>query len=224
MSTAAMIRRVATALAGTAVLAASAGCAYQESFGLPDLAPRGAAPGVQTYPSYGYGSAYGYGTGYPYGYAPGYGNVYAYGNPWYAMQGPDPYGYGYAYSPYPRYVVVPCADSDRDGRCDTRPPKQRHDRDPRGHDIDAPPARPHRGDRGEVPRVRNGDGRVVTPSAQRQAVPVPAPVVQQPARVRPEPRRETASEPAGQRGSRAGGGRAATTGNDVVSSSPAQEP
>jgi hypothetical protein len=215
-----MIRRVATALAGTVVLAALAGCAYQESFGLPDLTPRGAAPGAQVYPSYGYG----YGTGYPYGYAPGYGNVYAYGNPWYAMQGPDPYGYGYAYSPSPRYVVVPCADSDRDGRCDTRPPKQRQDRDPRGHDTDAPPAQPHRGDRGEVPRVRNGDGRVVTPSARRQAVPVPASVVQQPARVRPEPRRETPSEPAGQRGPRAGGGRAATTGNDVVSSSPTQEP
>ena len=132
-----MIRRVATALAGTVVLAALAGCAYQESFSLPDLTPRGAAPGAQVYPSYGYG----HGTGYP-------------------------YGYGYAYSPYPRYVVVPCADSDRDGRCDTRPPKQRHDRDPRGHDIDAPPVRPHRGDRGEVPRVRNGDDRVVTPGAQ----------------------------------------------------------
>jgi hypothetical protein len=55
-------------------------------------------------------------------------------------------------------------------------------------------------------------------------VPVPAPVLQQPARVRPEPHRATPSEPAGLRGPRAGSGRAATTGNDVVSSSPAQEP
>ena len=178
-----MMRRVATALAGTAVLAAMTGCAYQESFGLPDLTPRGAAPGAQVYPSYGYG----YGTGYPYGYQQGFGGVYGYANPYYAAQGPYPYGYGHTYSPYPRYVVVPCADSDRDGRCDTRPPKQRHDRDPRGHDIDAPAAQRHRGDRGEVPRVRNGDGRVVTPSAQRQAVPVAAPVLQQPVRVRPEP-------------------------------------
>lgn len=217
-----MVRRVATVLAGTAMLAATAGCAYQESFGLPDLTPRGAAPGTQVYPSYGYG----YGTGYPYGYQQGFGGVYGYANPYYAAQGPYPYGYGYAYNPYPRYVVVPCADSDRDGRCDTRPPKQRHDRDPRGHDIDAPPARPHRGDRGEVPRVRNGDGREVTPNAQRRAVPVPVPasVLQQPVRVGPEPHRATPSEPAGQRGPRAGSGRAATTGNDVVSSSPAQEP
>jgi hypothetical protein len=215
-----MIRRVATALAGTAVLAAAAGCAHQESFGLPDLTPRGAAPGAQVYPSYGYG----YGTGYANGYQPGYGTVYGYANPYYVAQGPYPYVYGYAYNPYPRYVVVPCADGDRDGRCDTRPPKQRHDRDPRGHDIDAPPAQPQHDDRGEVPRVRNGDGRDVAPNAQRRAVPVPAPVLQQPARVRPEPRSATPSEPAGERGPRTGSGRASTTGNDVVSSPPAQEP
>jgi hypothetical protein len=55
-------------------------------------------------------------------------------------------------------------------------------------------------------------------------VPVPAPVLQQPARVQPEPHRATASEAAGQRGPRAGSGRASTTGNDVVSSPPTQEP
>ena len=217
-----MIRRVATALAATAVLAALAGCAHQESFGLPDLTPRGAAPGVQIYPSYGYG----YGTGYPNGYQPGYGNLYDYANPYYAAHGPYPYGYGYgyAYNPYPRYVVVPCADSNRDGHCDTQPPKQRHDRDPRGHDNNDLPAQPHRNDRGGVPRVRNSDGRNVAPNAQRRAVPVPAPVLQQPARVQPEPRRVTPSEAAGQRGPRAGSGRAATTGTDVVSSPPTQEP
>jgi hypothetical protein len=215
-----MIRRVATALAGTAVLAASAGCAYQESFGLPDLTPRGAAPGAQVYPSYGYG----YRTGYPNGYQPGYSSIYGYGNPYYAAQGPYPFGYGYAYNPYPRYLVVPCADSNRDGHCDTRPPPQRHDRDPRGHDNDDPPAQPHRDDRGEVPRVRNGDDRQVTSNAQRRAVPVPAPVLQQPARVRPEPHRVTPSETASQRGPRPGSGRASTTGNDVVSSPPTQEP
>ena len=217
-----MIRRVATALAGTAVLAALAGCAHQESFGLPDLTPRGAAPGVQVYPSYGYG----YGTGYPVGYQPGYGNVYDYANPYYVAQGPYPYGYGYgyAYNPYPRYVVVPCADSNRDGHCDRQPPKQRHDRDPRGHDNDDPPAQPHRGNRGEVPRLRNGNDRDVSLNPQQRAVPVPATVLQQPARVQPEPRRVTPSEAAGQRGPRAGSGRAATTGNDVVSSPPTQEP
>jgi len=84
-----MIRRAATALAGTAVLAALAGCAYQESFGLPDLTPRSAAPGAQVYPSYGYD--HGYGTGYPYSYQPGYGNVYSSANPYYTAQGPYPY-------------------------------------------------------------------------------------------------------------------------------------
>lgn len=219
-----MIQRVATALAGIAVLAAAAGCAYQESFRLPDLTTSGKSPGAQADPSYGYGYGYGYGTGYPYGYQPGYGSVYGYANPYYALQGPYPYGYGHAYHTYPRVLVVPCADGNRDGHCDAQPPKQRHDRDPRGHDRDDLPAEPHRGDRGEVPRVRNGDGREVTPNAQRRAVPVPAPVLQQPARARPEPRRAMPSEAAGQRGPRAGNGRASTTGNDVVSSPPKQEP
>jgi hypothetical protein len=217
-----MIRRAATALAGTAVLAASAGCAHQESFDLPDLTPRDTTPGVQVYPSYGYG----YGSGYPLGYQPGYGNVYGYANPYYVAQGPYPYGdgYGYVYNPYPRYVVVPCADSNRDGHCDRQPPKQRHDRDPRGHDNDDPPSQPDRSNRGDVPGVRNGDGRNVAPNAQRRAVPVSAPVLQQPARVQPEPRRVTPSAAADQRGPRAGSGRAATTGTDVVSSPPTQEP
>ena len=221
-----MTGRAAAALAGTAVLAALAGCAYQESFELPGLAPQGAASGAQVYPGYGYG----YGSGDPYGNPPGYGNVYGYANPWYAAQGPYPYGYGngygygYAYDPYPRYVVVPCADSNRDGHCDTRPPKQRHDRNPHDHDVDDSPAQPHRGDRGEGPRVRNGDGRDVAPNAQRRAMPAAAPVLQQPARVRPEPRRAPPSEAAGQRGPRAGSGRASTTGNDAASSPPTPEP
>ena len=215
-----MIRRVATALASTAALAASAGCAHQQSFGLPDLAPRGTAPGAQAYPSYGYG----YGTGYPNGYQPGYGNGYGYASPYYSAQGPYPYGYGYAYNPYPRYLVVPCADGNRDGHCDAQPPKQRHDREPRGHDSDDHPVQPQHGDRGERPRVRNGDGRDVAPNAQRRAVPVPAPVLQPPAQIRPEPRRATPSEAARQPGPRAGSGRASTTGNDVASSPPTQEP
>lgn len=214
-----MIRRVATALAGTAVLAALAGCAYQESFGLPDLTPRSAAPGAQVYPSYGYG----YGSGYPYGYQPGYRSVYGYANPYYAAQGPYPYGYGYAYNTYPRYLVVPCADGNRDGHCDTQPPKQRRDRNPHDHDNDDQPAPPRHGDSGDRPRVRNGNGRDVTPNAQPRTVPVPAPVQQQPARARFEPRRAIPTEAAGQRGPRAASGRASTTGNDV-SSPPTQEP
>jgi hypothetical protein len=75
-----------------------------------------------------------------------------------------------------------------------------------------------------VPRVRDGNVRDVAPNAQRRAVPVPAPVLPQPARVRPETRRTMPSEAAGQRGPRASSGRASTTGNDVVSSPPTQEP
>ena len=215
-----MIRRVATALAGTAVLAALAGCAYQESFGLPDLTPRSAAPGAQVYPSYGYG--YGYGTGYPYGYQPGYGGVYGYANPYYSAQGP--YAYGYAYNPYPRYLVVPCADGNHDGHCDTQPPKPRHGRIPDSRDVDNYPAQPRYGDPGERPRVRNRDGHDVAPNAQQRAAPVPAPAQQHPARVRSQPDRMLPSAAAGQRGPRAGSGRASTTGNDVVSSPPTQEP
>ena len=66
-----MIRRMATALAGTAVLAAAAGCAHQEPFGLPDLTPRGAVPGAQALPGYGYG----YGGGYSW-------KKYCYHNPY----------------------------------------------------------------------------------------------------------------------------------------------
>jgi hypothetical protein len=182
-----MIRRVATALAGTAMLAAAAGCAHQQSFDLPGLTPPGGSAGVQLYPSYGY--EYGYDAGYPNGYQPGYGNVYGYASPYYGAQGPNPYGYGYAYNIYPRYIVVPCADSDRDGHCDTRPPQPRHDRNTHDHDFDDSPVQPRHGDHGEVPRVRNGEGREVAPNAQRRAAPVSAPVDQRPARVRPEPRR-----------------------------------
>jgi hypothetical protein len=221
-----MLRSAGTALAGTVVLAALAGCASQASFGLPDLAPRGASPGAQVYTGYGYGygvgypgvyrPSYGYGAGYPGVYWPSYGYGYGYANPYYAAQGPYPYGYGYPYNPFPRYIVVPCADSNRDGHCDTQPPKRHHDNDGDDH-----PAQPHHGD---VPRVRDGDGLDVAPTAHRRVVPAPAPASQQPAQVRPEPRRATPPEAASQRGPRVGSGRPSTTGNDVVSSRPTQEP
>jgi hypothetical protein len=195
-----MLRSIKTTLAGIVVLAASAGCAYQDPFSLPDLTPRGAAPSAQVYPSYGFdfGYGYGHGGGYPNVYQPGYGYSYGYANHYYAAQGLYPYGYGYPYNPGPRYVVVPCAESDRNGRCDAPPPKQRHDHDQHGH---VAPARP-----------------------RQQAVPAAPPVVQRPARVRPEPRRATPLEAASQRGPRAGSGRPSTSGNDVSSSRPTQEP
>jgi len=224
-----MLRSVGTALVGTAVLAALAGCVSQDSFGLPDLTPRDASPGAQVFPGYGfgYGYGYGYGAGYPNVYQPGYGNVYCHSSPYYAAQGPYPYGYGYAYNPYPRYILVPCADSNGDGRCDAHPPKKHRDRDQPGHDDDNDnggddrPAQPHHG---EVPRVRDGSSREVAPTAQQRAVPAAAPALQQPAQVRPAPRRATPPEAANQRGPRAGSGRASTIGNDVVSSRPTQEP
>jgi len=213
-----IIRSVRAALVGTAALAALAGCASQDPFGLPDLTPQGAQPSVQVYPGYGYG----YGTGYPNGYPLAYG----YGNPYYAAQGPYPYERGYAYHPNPLYIAVPCADGNRDGRCDTQPPKKHHDRDQDGgdHDVDEVPVRPHRNDRGEAPRVRDRAGRQVAPTAQQRAVPAPEPLVLPPAQARPEPPRATPLEAASQRGPRVGSGRPSTTGNDVVSSRPTQEP
>ncbi len=223
-----MPRSIGTALVGTVVLAASAGCAYQDPFSLPDLAARGTSPSMQVYPSYGLG--YGYGYRYGYGYGAGYPNVYqpgyGYANPYFAAQGPYPYGYGYLYSPSPGYVVVPCADSDRDGQCDARPPKQRHDRDQHDHDAgsDDQPAQPRRAYHDEVPRVRTRARDVASATPRQQSAPAASPVVQPPARVRPEPRRATPPEAASQRGPRAGSVRPSTTGNDVSSSRPTQEP
>src|SRR6187549_1222362 len=126
-TTAKMMRSVATALVGTAVLAAAAGCAYQQpSIYLPDVTPPGAgSSSIQAYPGYGSGSGSGYGSMYGYGSPYGYQSGYGYNEPYYAGQAPDPYGY-YRY-PYPyRYVVVPCPDNNSDGRCDRRPTKD-HD-------------------------------------------------------------------------------------------------
>ena len=156
----------------------------------------------------GYGSGYGRGNGYGYGYPNGYRPGYAYGyadpyytDPYNAALGPYPYAYGYGsgYNPYPRYVVVPCADNNRDGRCDSRPPKGRDQHGDR-HDGD-----PGRGDR---PR----------------AVPAPAPVVQQPARVRPESRRALPPDATAPRAPRVGRSRPSTTSDDVALSRPTQEP
>ena len=218
-----MIRSVGTTLAGTAVLAALAGCAYQEPFGLPGLTPRGAPSSVQVYANYGTG--YGYGYGYPNGYRPGY--VYGYADPYYAAQGPYPYAYGYGsgYNPYPRYVVVPCADNNRDGRCDRRPPKnQGHqgDGDNGDHDRDDQPAR-HRDARGVVPRVGNGESQGIAPAARSRTSPEPATMVQKPARVQPEPRRATAPDATSPRGPRVGSGRPSMS-DDVTQSRPTQEP
>lgn len=204
-----MMRSVGTALVGTAVLAAMAGCVSQESFGLPELTqPRSAAPGVQVHPGIGYG--YGYGVGGSYGYPNGYYQPgYGYADPFYAGQGMYPYGYyRYPYNSYPQYIVVPCADSNSDGRCDRKPPKDRdhHGNDGQGgdHDRDNRPV-PPRYARGaapdarsnSVPNTRPRGRRDAPPVVQPQSAPAPAPVMQQPARARPESRRATspAQEP-----------------------------
>jgi hypothetical protein len=189
-------RSVATALVGTAVLAALAGCAYQQSFDLPELTPpQGVAPGVQVYAGqgYGYGAGSAYGYGFPGIYRPGYN----YSDPYYAGRGPYPYdSYRYPYNPYPRYVVVPCADNNDDGRCDRKPPK---DRDHQGndgqggkHDRDDRPV-PPRYARDAESDARTNTGhrarREVAPAVQPPSAPASTPVVKQPARARPDPRR-----------------------------------
>jgi hypothetical protein len=231
-STMQMIRSAGTALVGIAVLAALASCASQDPFGLPDLGPRGASPTAGVYSSYGTGYGYpggyrpGYGYGYPNGYRPGFG--YGYADPYYAAQGPYPYAYGYGYdfNPYPRYVVVPCADHNRDGRCDTRLPEDHgHRSGGQGGDPDrADQPKRQRDARGLVPRVGNGGSQGVAPTVHPQAVPTPAPVVQQPARVRPESRRAIPPDATTPRDPRVGRGRPSMTGDDVVQSRPTQEP
>jgi len=207
-----MIKGAGKALVGTAVLAALAGCASQDTFGLPDLTPRGAPPTAQVYSNYSTGYGFGYGSGYGY--------------PYYATQGPYPYAYGYGYNPYPRYVVVPCPDNNRDGHCDSRP---RKDTDHQGdghdgsHDRDVQPRR-QRDARGTVPRTGNGEGQGIAPTARSRTSPEPAPVLPKPARVQPEPRRATPPDTTTPRGPRPGSGRPSMTGDDVTLSRPTQEP
>jgi hypothetical protein len=222
-----MIRSVGTALVGTAVLAALAGCAYQDPFALPGLTPRGSSPGVQVQPGYGYSApgygyngGYGYGYGYPNGYQPGYGFT----DPYYTAQGSYPYGYYRPYNSYPQYIVVPCPDNNRDGRCDSKPPKD-HDHHGNGHGNGhgSDNGNDHDGgnpDRDDTP-ARPRDGRNVAPAIQPRTTPVPAPVPQQPARVHPEPRRAT-PEGVTPRGPR--GGRVPATGDDTSPVRPTQEP
>jgi hypothetical protein len=220
-----IFRSVRAALAGTAALATLAGCASQDPFGLPELTPQGAPPGIYGYPAYGYGP----GAGYPNDYRLRYD---AWGNPYYAAQGPYPYGYGYgygygyAYDRNPRYVFVPCADDNRDGRCDTRPPKKHGEQDHDGgdRDVDEVPVRPYRNDRGEAPRVRDRAGREVVPTDQQRAMPAPAPSTRPPPPARPETRRAMPPESTNPRGPGIGRGRPATTGGDDAPSRPAQEP
>jgi len=227
-----MIKGAGKALVGTAVLAALAGCATQDTFGLPDLTPRGAPPTAQVYSNYSTGYGFGYGYGYPNGYRQGYGYGYpsdyrpGYGYPHYAALGPYPYAYGYGYNPYPRYVVVPCPDNNRDGRCDSRP---RKDTDHQGdghdgsHDRDVQPRR-QRDARGTVPRTGNGEGEGIAPTARSRTSPEPAPVLPKPARVQPEPRRATPPDTTTPRGPRPGSGRSPMTGDDVTVPRPTQEP
>jgi hypothetical protein len=231
-------------LVGTAVLAALAGCAYQDPFALPGLPPAGTSSSVQVYPGSGYGggygSSYGGGYGYGYGYPNAYPSRYGYADPYYAGQGAYPYGYyRYPYNSYPQYIVVPCPDNNRDGRCDGKPPKDRN-HDHQGHgdgnhdgngdgDRDDTPVRP-RDVQGVGPGLGPHTGKRGGYEAQRDAAPViqprtappPAPVMQQPARARPEPRRATPQDGANPRGPRSG--RAPMTGDDVTPARPSQDP
>ena len=94
-----MIRSAVTALVGTAVFAALAGCAQPQAFALPELTPQGTVPGVQVYP--GYGNGYGYGIGGGYGYPNGYrpGLATAMPTPITPRRGPTPMRTGTATTP-----------------------------------------------------------------------------------------------------------------------------
>lgn len=197
-----MQRNVATVVLAASMLAALAGCAYQDPLELPDLGPPARSGAASPYysPYYGYGYSYGYGSGYRPGYDPYYNYYYGGADPRY-------YGPGVVYVPYPRYVPVPCADANRDGRCD-KPPRddqagdgQHHGpRDPQvdhqnGGKHDGIPRRP--GSRN--PDGAKGDGpRVVAPA-------------QRPAQVRPpEAPRRAAPPPPAERGPRVAPGKAPT--------------
>ncbi len=241
-----MNRNVAQALLGAAVLAALAGCAYQDPLALPDLGPS-ARSSQQQYPGYSpyYGSGYSYGYGYGSGYRPGYDPYY--NSQYYGGGDPRYYSPGVVYVPYPRYVPVPCADTNQDGRCDQRPPKHRGQPDGAGHDDDRPddqhngaerPPRPRDNAPGNGPRVRRGAEDLFTapgmvplivprppanvrpaPAAPNAGVP-PAPL---PSQARPpEPPRRAAPPP--DRGPRVSPSRTAATSDDRSPSRPTPEP
>lgn len=110
----AAMRNVKLLAAAVSATLSVAGCAYQPPFTPPALGTYGGSgAGIESSPYYGYG----YGSSYP--YQPGY-NDYGAIDPRYAQGMAGPYPYGYGYQPYPRYVVVPCPDNNRDGRCDRR--------------------------------------------------------------------------------------------------------
>jgi hypothetical protein len=115
-----MKRNAGTVVLGAATLAALGGCAYQDPLELPELGPQGGSS--MPSPSYGYGFNYGYGSGYRPGYDPYYNYYYGGADPRY-------YGPGVVYVPYPRYVPVPCADANHNGRCDKPPRGDGHGRD-----------------------------------------------------------------------------------------------
>jgi predicted small lipoprotein YifL len=213
-----MNRKVAQALLGAAMLAALAGCAYQDPLALPDLDPP-AQSRQQPYAGYSpyYGSGYNYNYSYGSGYDPYYSHYYG-GDPRYHGY----YAPGVVYVPYPRYVPVPCADVNQDGRCDKH------------NGVERPP-RPRDDVPGDGPRVRRSEvDRYTAPGMTPRIVPRapasarPAPVPSQlpsqlPAQARsPEPPRRAAPPP--DRGPRVSPGRPAAASDDRSASRPTPEP
>jgi len=216
-----MYRNVARALLGAAMLAALAGCAYQDPLALPDLNPPAQTrqqqyPGYSPYYGSGYNYSYGYGSGYRPGYDPYYSQYYGGGDPRYYLP-------GVVYVPYPQYVPVPCADTNQDGRCDKH---KGVERPPRPGDDDAP---------GSGPRVRRGEvdsytapgmTPLIIPRAPANARPAPVPSQlpsQLPVQARPpKPPRRAAPPP--DRGPRVSPGQPAATSDDRSPSRPTPEP
>jgi len=221
---------------GAALLVALAGCAYQDPLALPDLDPptaSGPVPFGSYSPYYSHGYNYGYGSGYRPGYDPYYNYYYGGADPRY-------YRPGVVYVPYPRYVPVPCADANDDGRCDQRP----HDGDDgqphHGSNADGPDGadrggkhdglprwpgtRGADGNKGDGPRLRRDEGgygapgmapRVAPPAGITQPAPRAVTPTPRPAQARPpEAQRRAAPPPPAERVPRAAPARSPATVDD----------
>lgn len=188
-----MTRIVRIGLLAIPAIALLAGCVLQDPFGLP---PLGSGPASSASSSFYYGSGYGaydprygyYGSryGYPaYRYDP----LLGYATPGYAYYyGP---GYGY-YRPYPRGPY--CVDANRDGRCDTRPPRD-DDQPPGGGNAGG--GNPGGGNAGGGPHDgRDGLGRNPIRRLRDIDRPVPAGAVRTPVSPAPQQQAPPARPPA----------------------------
>lgn len=207
-----MKRNAGTVALSAALLAALAGCAYQDPLELPELGPgAGSMNPASPYGPY-YGNGYGYGYGPGYRYDPYYNYYYGGYDPRY-------------YSPGVIYVPVPCADANHDGRCDKRPHGD-------GHQNDGDGGHHHGGGQqggsnagGQSDNDNDGDGgrhdaQPRWPGYGAPVAPAPVPRATPPAPKPPQarppdvPRRAAPPPPPVDRGPRNGPGRSPSTTDD----------